>query len=109
MSSVIRWTTPTFEFPFDEDIDVSDIDSAYLVLKQWRNTIVSKDITEANIDTDANTISWTLTQAETGLIANGKKCEVMCDWLLSDGTRGRSGVAPYSVEDSGINEVISNE
>lgn len=107
--AIIRWTTPTFEFPFDEDIDVSDIDSAYLVLKQWGNTIVSKDITEATIDTTTNTVSWTLTQAETGLIANGKKCEAMCDWLLSDGTRGRSDVVPYSVEDSGINEVISNE
>lgn len=107
--AIIRWTTPTFEFPFDEDIDVSDIDSAYLVLKQWGNTIVSKDISEADIDTDANTVSWTLTQAETGLITNGKTCEAMCDWVLSDGTRGRSDVASYRVENSGINEVISNE
>lgn len=107
--AIIRWTTPTFEFPFDEDISVSDIDSAYLVLKQWNNSIVQKDITEADIDTDENTISWTLTQAETGLIANGKTCEAMCDWVLSDGTRGRSDVASYKVEDSGINEVISNE
>ena len=107
--AIIRWTTPTFEFPFDEDISVSDIDSAYLVLKQWGNTIVSKDISEADIDSDANTVSWTLTQAETGLVVTAKKCDVMCDWVLSDGTRGRSDVASYSVEDSGINEVISDE
>lgn len=107
--AIIRWTTPTFEFSFGEDIDVSDIDTAYLVLKQWGNTIVSKDITEADIDTDANSISWTLTQAETGLVVTAKKCDVMMDWLLDDGTRGRSDVASYSVEDSGINEVISNE
>lgn len=105
--AIIRWTTPTFEFPFDEDIDVSDIDTAYLVIKQWGNNIVEKDITSATVDTSTNTVSWTLTQAETGLVVTAKKCDVMMDWLLDDGTRGRSEVVTYSVEDSGKNEVIS--
>lgn len=105
--AIIRWTTPTFEFPFDEGIPVSDITSAVLVLKQWGNTIVSKDITSAEIDSVSNTVSWKLTQAETGLVVNAKKVEVMCDWLLDDGTRGRSDVVSYNVEDSGVNEVLS--
>ena len=104
--AIIRWTTPTIDFTF-KTIQVSDIDEAYLVVKQWDNTVIEKDITSATVDTDANTLSWTLTQAEAGLLTTGKRSSVMCDWVTSGGTRGRSKVLDSSVENSGKNEVIS--
>ena len=104
--AVIRYTTPTFIFEF-QTIQVSDITDAYFVVKQWDNTVIEKDLTSATVDTDANTLSWTLTQAEAGLLTTGKRYSAMCDWLTSSGTRGRSKVLEGSVENSGVNEVIS--
>ena len=104
--AIIRWTTATFIFEF-QTIQVSDITDAYFVAKQWDNTVIEKDLTSATVDTDANTLSWTLTQAEAGLLTTGKRYSVMCDWLTSSGTRGRSKVLEGSVENSGVDEVIS--
>lgn len=104
--AIIRWTTPTFIFKFNT-IEVSEIDEAYLVVKQWDNTVIEKDLTNATIDTANNTLSWTLSQAEAGLLSTGKRYAAMCDWLTSSGTRGRSKVLEGSIENSGKNEVIS--
>ena len=104
--AIIRWTTATFVFEF-KTIQVSDITDAYFVAKQWDNAVIEKDLTSATVDTDANTLSWTLTQAEAGLLTTGKRYSAMCDWLTSSGTRGRSKVLEGSVENSGVNEVIS--
>lgn len=106
--AIIRWTTPTFIFSF-QTVDVSDIDEAYLVVKQWDTAVIEKDLTSATVDTDENTLSWTLTQAEAGLLTTGKRYAAMCDWLTSDGTRGRSKVDEGSIENAGKNEVITHE
>jgi hypothetical protein len=104
--AIIRWTTATFIFEF-QTIQVSDITDAYFVVKQWDNTVIEKDLTSATVDTTENKLSWTLTQAEAGLLTTGKRYSAMCDWLTSSGTRGRSKVLEGSVENSGVNEVIS--
>lgn len=109
MAILFRWTTPTIDVEFDNSVGVSDIEEAILAVKQWGNTIIERDITTVTIDTENNTISWLLTQAETGLIVTAKKCEIQADWLLTDGTRGTTGAYTYSVQDSAKNEVISNE
>lgn len=105
--ALIRWTTPTIAFQFDEDMDLSELDEAYLVIKQWASAVITKDVTSATVDTTNNIVEWTLTQAEAGSLDRSKKCDIMMDWLLNDGTRGRSDVLSTSVEDSGKNEVIS--
>lgn len=104
--AIVRGTTPTIIFTF-QTIDVSDIDTAYLVLKQWDATKISKDITSATVDADAGTLSWTLTQTESLTLETSKKCSIMCDWLTSSGTRGRSIEKTESVENPGKDEVIS--
>lgn len=104
--AVIRYTTPTFIFEF-QTIQVSDITDAYFVVKQWDNAVITKDLTSATVDTTNNRLSWTLTQAEAGLLSTGKRYAAMCDWLTSGGTRGRSKVLEGSIENSGKNEVIS--
>lgn len=104
--AIIRWTTATFIFEF-QTIQVSDITDAYFVVKQWDNTVIEKDLTSATVDTEENKLTWTLTQAEAGLLAKEKRYAAMCDWLTSSGTRGRSKVLEGSIENSGVDEVIS--
>ena len=104
--AIVRGTTPTIIFTF-QTIDVSDIDTAYLVVKQWDTAKITKDITSATVDSDAGTLSWTLTQTESLALETAKRCSIMCDWLTSSGTRGRSVEKTESVENPGKNEVIS--
>lgn len=107
MATLFRWTTPSFDVEFDETVDVAEIDKAYLVIKQWDSTVVSKDIASAVVDTDTNTISWTLSQAETGAIVKGKRCEVQCDCVFSSGARTTTDPISYTIQNSGVDEVIS--
>ena len=104
--AIVRGTTPTIIFTF-QTIDVDDIDTAFLVIKQWDSPKITKDITSATVDTDEGTLSWTLTQTESLALETTKKCSIMCDWLTSSGTRGRSVEKTESVENPGKNEVIS--
>ena len=98
MSMLISGTTPTITFTFNE-VDVSDISVAYLVIKVYGQTIIEKDITEAQAD--ESTLSWTLTQAETLLLKPGATCRIGCDWKTSEGVRGRSVIGEYKIEASG--------
>ena len=110
---IIRYTTPTLKFTFS-DIDVTNITSAYLVIKQSGRAIIERDLTTANVvhsvlsrdgtETE-NYLSWLLTQTETSKLGK-TNCTIYCDWKLQDGTRGRSHLLSTAVEDSGKQEVI---
>ena len=103
---IIRYTTPTVIFSYS-DITVSSITKAYLTIKQRNNEIITKDITTATVG--SSSLSWTLSQAETALLTAGVPAQICCDWLLNDGTRGRSDIKTEQVENTGKAEVISNE
>ena len=109
MSDLFRWTTPSFDIEFDDDLDVADVTEAILAIKQWGNTVIEKDLSTATVDTENNIITWVLTQSETGLITKAKKCEVQCDCLLQNGMRTTTEPVTYSVQDSAKNEVITHE
>lgn len=99
---IIRYTTPTIKFTFSE-IDVSRIVTAYLVIKQNGRTVIERDLSSAGVD--EGQISWSLAQVETGKLSK-TNATIYCDWLLRDGTRGRSNLKTEAVEDSGKSEVI---
>ncbi len=101
--TIISGTTPTISFTFSE-VNVSDIAVAILTVKVSGETLIEKDLSDAGIGD--NIITWELTQEETLKLKPGTICKVCCDWKLNDGTRGRSNVGSYTVENSGINEVI---
>lgn len=105
--TIARFTTPTFVFTFDE-ISVSDIVNAKLNLNIRGERYVTKDFSSANVNTDANTISWTLTQAESGTLPEGRTGEVYCSWLYDDGTRGRSKYSEFLVVAAGEEGVMAN-
>lgn len=98
---IIRGTTPTFQFTFNT-IDISDISVAYLSIKQSTGYLIEK----TNPTIEDNKLCWTLTQEETLSLNPDRDCELVCDWKMNDGTRGRSEIVRFDVEDTIKNEVI---
>lgn len=101
---IIRGTTPTIKFTY-EDITVSDITKAILTLKQRNTVVIEKDLTQATIGEDD--LAWRLSQEESLSLASKVDVTILCDWLLLDGTRGRSKSLTTAVGDPGKNEVIT--
>ena len=87
MAEIIKGTTPTLTYAF-ASVDVADIEVAIMTIKRGDAIKVEKDLTSATVDTEAKTISWTLSQSETLSVAG--TAEVMLNWLTEDGTRGAS-------------------
>lgn len=87
MAEIIKGTTPTITYTF-ASVTVTDIDVAIMTIKKGDAIKVEKDLTSATVDTEAKTISWTLSQSETLSVAG--TAEVMLNWLTEDGTRGAS-------------------
>lgn len=103
MAQLIRGTTPTIIFKYS-DINVSEIEVAYLLIKQYNRTVIKKPLIDAYIEEDS--IAWELTQSESLQLNSSSTVTIMCDWKLENGTRGRSNILTAEVEDAGINEVI---
>ena len=100
---IIKGTTPTITFNFSE-ILTEDIAKAILTISQYGRTAIKRDLSSAI--TEERSISWKLRQDETLKLTTGTESEIICDWLLNDGTRGRSIIRKESVEHTGVNEVI---
>ena len=101
---IIRGTTPTIKFTYSE-ITVSNITKAILTLKQRNAVVVEKNLLDAIVGEDD--LSWKLSQEETLKLASKVDVTILCDWLLADGTRGRSKSLTTAVGDPGKNEVIT--
>lgn len=102
MAEIIRGTTPTIQFTFNE-VDVTNITTAILTIKQYGETKLEKDKSKATVG--EKTLSWDLTQEESLALKYGV-CTVMINWLLADGTRGASRVYNVEVITNHILEVI---
>lgn len=100
---IIKGTTPTITFTFSE-ILTSDIAKAILTVSQYGKNIIERNLDSAIIN--ETTLSWRLQQEETLKLKIGADSEILCDWLLNDGTRGRSLIRKETVERTGVNEVI---
>lgn len=106
MAEITRYTTPTITYTFSV-IDVDNIATAFLTVKQAGEVVFEKALEDATVDAEENTIAWTMTQAETGkLVADGNKAVAYCDWRLADGLRGKAATALYTVRETGKDGVI---
>lgn len=103
MACIVRGTTPILEITF-QTVDPADLAVANLIIKQLGKIIIKKPISEATIG--AKAISWTLTQAESLRLSKKENAVSVCDWKLKSGTRGRSAVKTYEVEDPGEDKEI---
>lgn len=104
MNTIIRGTTPTVQFSFSA-VKTSEIDVAYMIIKCDGRVIIEKDLSEASEITH-NHLQWKLTQEESIKLKVGATVSIYCDWKTNDGTRGRSKVGTYVVEESGKCGVI---
>lgn len=68
---MFRGTTPTFQIELPSNINVADIDVAYLSFEEFSTKLIEKDLSDMSIDTDANTLTVILTQEETLLLQSG--------------------------------------
>ncbi len=105
MKEIVRWTTPSVIYK-PSAIEVEDIRKAILTIKQCGKTIIERDITTADADTEAGTITWKLTQEETQQLAMCKECLIVIDWVTNDNTRGRSNIGSFNVVQPGKDAAI---
>lgn len=71
MTDIIRYTTPTFTFDPQGEYLVSAITDAVLSLDIDGDEVLTKPFSAATVDTTTNTVTWTLTQAETASLPEG--------------------------------------
>lgn len=107
---IVRFTTPTIIIKF-RTIDPETITEAFLVFKEEGEEVLSKPLSQASVhkateEEPENYIAWTLTQEETGALELNSRVIVCCDWLIQDGTRGRSRTREIQIVDTGKDEVI---
>ena len=97
MTAIIRGTTPTLKYTFN-DVQVTNITTAYLTIKIDNEPThnIEKDLSTATVE--AKAISWKLTQTET--LSFGNNINVMLNWKMSDGTRGASEKTSILVSDN---------
>ena len=67
-----RATTPTHTFIFPEEIKVNELDAIILTYGQCGTTVLEKSLADLTVSEENNSISYTLTQAETNKFTPGK-------------------------------------
>jgi hypothetical protein len=101
---IVRGTTPTIRYTF-KTLDVTDITTAYLMIKQSGAKVIDRGLDTATVGTDY--LEWKLTQTETLKLTEDILADICLDWLLDDGTRGIGKTVTVQVSSSAKNEVIS--
>ena len=103
MNEIARGTTPTIRFTFST-VDVSNIVTAYLTLKQNSETIIEKDISSATTGEDY--IEWRLAQEDTKTLDGRYPVQVQCRYKMNDGTVLTSKIYTEKVYDILKEDVI---
>lgn len=103
MIKIVIGTTPTIIYNFSI-VDPADITDAIMSIKVGGQIIIEKTLEDATVG--ENTLSWTLTQAET-LSIGTRFGTIMVNWLTDDGTRGASIEANICGISNHISEVMT--
>lgn len=87
--AIKQGVTPTITFTLPQEIDLTEAENVYLVLKQG-NLELTKSNEELTVQD--NIVSVYLTQAETLQFEVGR-VEAEIDWTYADGSRGETDTA----------------
>jgi len=99
MDSILQGTTPTLTIPINPtDFSVSDIVALELAVKQ-KNNIALYGLSDVRVDPDANTISYTFTEAETLAFVSGVWVTVQLRVGFADGNICGSEPMNFNVDD----------
>lgn len=97
MITIALGTTPTVLIELNE-VNPQDFVIADLTIKRGKDIILTRHIDTATIN--GKEISWKLTQKETLDFSVSTSYRVMCNWVMSDGTRGITKESTLQVIDN---------
>lgn len=97
MITIALGTTPTVLIELNE-VNPQDFVIADLTIKRGKDIILTRHIDTATIT--GKEISWKLTQKETLGFSVSTSYRVMCNWVMSDGTRGITKESTLQVIDN---------
>ena len=97
MITIALGTTPTVLIELNE-VNPNDFVIADLTIKRGKDIILTRHIDTATIT--GKEISWKLTQKETLGFSVSTSYRVMCNWVMSDGTRGITKESTLKVIDN---------
>lgn len=100
---MIRGTTPTHIFRLP--IDTGTIKELRITYRQLGHTVLEK--TEADVETQAETVQFTLTQEEALLFRASYKVDLQVKVLLAGGAVMASKIMPVSVSEILNEEVLA--
>lgn len=107
MNSILQGTTPTLTIAVDQaDLLLSDIVALELTFQQVGDPVY-KHMPDVTIDTEANTVSYHFTQAETLALIPSRLLNWQIRFALPDGNIVGTPVAQISVSDLISNEVMT--
>ena len=108
MNSILQGTTPTLTIAVDQnDLLLSNIIELELTFQQAQADPVYKHMPDVTIDTEANTISYHFTQAETLALIPSRLLNWQIRFALPDGNIVGTPAAQISVSDLISNEVMT--
>lgn len=102
MKKIVVGTTPKIRWKFS-NVDVSDIVTATMTIVRYGKKLLTKEIDSAVISDSE--IAYSLSQNDTLNIGAGP-CEMMLNWVTSDGIRGTSEILRIEATKNHINEVL---
>ena len=104
MDSILQGTTPTLTISIDPtDFSVSNIVALEFTFKQ-KNNITVHTLQDVTVDTTANTVSYTFTQAETLAFIPDVLLSVQLRFMFADGS-----IVGTNRMNFNINDLISSE
>lgn len=98
-----RGTTPTITMELDDNITVNDIAAATLSIAQSEKEVISKNLNDMTADGESNTLTVTLTQAETLLLDRYITAELQLKVKIGD------DVTASDIIETKVKDIINEE
>jgi hypothetical protein len=108
MDNILQGTTPTITIAIDPtDFAVSDVIALEFSFKQ-KNNISVYGLQDVTVDTTANTVSYTFTQAETLAFIPDILLSVQLRFMFADGNIVGTDRMNFNIDDLISSEVLSS-
>lgn len=107
MLKILQGTTPKIVIEIDpDDLAVSDVTKLELAI-QHDETLIIKALEDVTVDSEANTIAYTLTEAETLAMSPARNMRVQVRFALSGGDIIGTEVLPVRITNLMSEEMMS--
>ena len=97
MGMIMRGTTPSIVFDFDEDLDFEEMEQIWVTLRDGHQRVYNWPISRLTLDSERNEITLDLTQAETNCMAWGNG-DVQIRFLTKTGAAFGTYKEPIDIE-----------